>query len=378
MMAPPAARCGPVLTTLYSFAGGADGGHPVAGLASAGPLLYGTTPDIGGSQCAPQCGTVFALDPATGSKTILHVFAGRNDGSNPQAALLYVAGKLFGTTATGGPYGQGTVFDIDLARGTTKTLHSFAGGTDGASPMAALIDVGGVLYGTTASGGSGPCGASGCGTIFALDRASGAETTLYAFRGGTDGQAPQSRLLDAGGTLYGTTLQGGGMGGCAGGCGTAFDIDPMGGAEAVLHAFAGGSDGAGPRGRLIRRRGAIYGATVAGGGSDSGTVFKMNFTGGQEAVIHSFTGADGSQPESGLAGARGPAYGLAASGGKAGAGTLFSVDPKSGAGTVLYDFTGQDDGGKPIGELVSVGGLLYGTTSTGGSGGYGTVFRVQP
>jgi uncharacterized repeat protein (TIGR03803 family) len=79
-----------------------------------------------------------------------------------------------------------------------------------------IRDTAGNLYGTTIGG-----GASGHGTIFKLD-ASGKETVLYSFAGGTDAAAPDADLLrDAAGNLYGTTIAGG-----ASGAGTVFKLTP--------------------------------------------------------------------------------------------------------------------------------------------------------
>jgi uncharacterized repeat protein (TIGR03803 family) len=48
-------------------------------------------------------------------------------------------------------------------------------------------------------------GGTGCGTVFSLDPETGAETVLYTFAGGTDGYYPGANLLDVNGVLYGTT-----------------------------------------------------------------------------------------------------------------------------------------------------------------------------
>jgi uncharacterized repeat protein (TIGR03803 family) len=76
---------------------------------------------------------------------------------------------LYGTTSAGGTRNDGTVFSITTS-GAERVLHSFAGGSDGAQPNAALLDVAGTLYGTTTYGGSRvrPCSHLGCGTVFAL------------------------------------------------------------------------------------------------------------------------------------------------------------------------------------------------------------------
>ena len=96
-------------------------------------------------------------------------------------------------------------------------MHNFTGGADGATPCAALItDTAGNLYGTTASGGAG-----GVGTVFKMDTA-GNETVLYSFTYGEDGGVPVSGVVrDAAGNIYGTTENGGSFG-----FGTLFKITP--------------------------------------------------------------------------------------------------------------------------------------------------------
>jgi uncharacterized repeat protein (TIGR03803 family) len=82
-------------------------------------------------------------------------------------------------------------------------VYAFQGGTDGAFPNAALIKGGaGNFYGTTEAGGP-----DNKGTVFELSPR-GAETVLYTFKGGSDGEYPQSSLI-AGGNFYGTTSNGG-------------------------------------------------------------------------------------------------------------------------------------------------------------------------
>jgi uncharacterized repeat protein (TIGR03803 family) len=101
------------------------------------------------------------LTPA-GQETVLYSFQGGTDGSVPGAGVITDAkGNLYGTTYTGGLSGLGTVFLLTPS-GRERILHSFKGGTDGASPASALVrDSKGILYGTTNAG-----GASGLGTIF--------------------------------------------------------------------------------------------------------------------------------------------------------------------------------------------------------------------
>jgi uncharacterized repeat protein (TIGR03803 family) len=193
---------------LYRFAAGTDGFHPAGPLIFVGGTFYGTTQYGGAYSGCPgstTCGTVFSVT-RSGVEKVLHSFAGGTDGSQPVAGLIAVGGTLYGTTSSGGTYKDGTVFSVTTS-GIEKVLYSFAGGTDGSNPAAALIDVGGTLYGTTANGGGSAC-YTGCGTIYSIS-ASGAETVLHAFTGDRGGANPRAGLLDVGGVLYGTTAFGG-------------------------------------------------------------------------------------------------------------------------------------------------------------------------
>ncbi|MGA8535386.1 MAG: choice-of-anchor tandem repeat GloVer-containing protein, partial [Candidatus Tumulicola sp.] len=150
-------------TRLYSFAKGRDG-CPFAGLINVRGVLYGTT--YGCNQINGH-GTVFKIT-TSGTETLLYSFVGGSDGAHPSAGLTDVGGVLYGTTDYGGTgscldsyrqLGCGTVFKITTA-GTETVLYSFKGGTDGANPEARLIAVNGRLYGTTSYGGAG-CKAKG-------------------------------------------------------------------------------------------------------------------------------------------------------------------------------------------------------------------------
>ena len=120
---------------------------------------------------------------------MLYSFGGTaGDGINPNDDLLYSGGALYGTTVGGGSStGVGTVFKFALTgkkAGKESVIYSFAGGSHGSGPQAALIEFKGAFYGTTVSGGS-PSG-SGVGTVFKVTPA-GKETVLHAFTGEPDG-----------------------------------------------------------------------------------------------------------------------------------------------------------------------------------------------
>jgi uncharacterized repeat protein (TIGR03803 family) len=387
-----------MLTTLYTFTGGSDGGNPYAGLiADAAGNLYGTTyGSVNGGGGPSRYGTVFELTPS-GTFTVLYSFTGGSDGANPRAGLIAdAAGSLYGTTISGGvscgelPHGCGTVFQLTPS-GTLNVLHSFTG-SDGSQPFAALVaDAAGNLYGTTYGGGAtASCDPpNGCGTVFKL-APSGILTVLYSFTGSSDGAYPFGALVaDAAGNLYGTTTLGGATASCnpPSGCGTVFELVAS-GSLTVLHSFTGffGSDGSSPYAGLIAdATGKLYGTTFGGGAYGHGTVFELAPS-GILTVLYSFTGdSDGAYPYASLiADATGNLYGMTGSGGAYGYGTVFELAP-SGILTVLYSFTGDSDGAYPYAGLIAdwVAGNLYGTTTLGGATascnppyGCGTVFQL--
>jgi uncharacterized repeat protein (TIGR03803 family) len=119
------------------------------------------------------CGTVFSIT-RSGKETVRHFFkGGTTDGQNPKAALINVKGILYGTTTGGGAHNLGTVLAITPS-GTETVLHSFKGyGVDGQDPSGNLINVNGTLFGTTRLGGADYCNFSysyyfGCGSVFSL------------------------------------------------------------------------------------------------------------------------------------------------------------------------------------------------------------------
>ena len=377
---PPAVAGRPWRTqVLTSFGAGSDDGTgPNTGLVAMDGILYGTsTTGGGGTGCdGSGCGTVFALaPPATAggawTRSTIHTFDGPQDGQLPNAGLLALGGRLYGTTFLGagtgcsGGQGCGAVFSLTppaVAGGSWSeaVLYAFKGGQDGGNPEAALVAIGETLYGTTRVGGGNGCsvGANvGCGTVFSLTPPAVAgrrwtQTLIHRFKGGRDGATPYAALLDVGGTLYGTTQLGGGTGCNFGsgftGCGTAFALAPpaaAGGAwtETVLHAFRGGQDGSHPFASLIAVSGTLYGTTFSGGGTGC-------------TITRYYPGC----------------------------GTAFALTPPAIPGdrwteTVLHAFRGGLDANHPgFGALSEVGGTLYGTTSYGGTAGAGAMFSITP
>jgi uncharacterized repeat protein (TIGR03803 family) len=227
------------------------------------------------------------------------------------------------------------------------------------------------------------------------------ESVLYSFRAGAgDGIAPLDGLVaDKSGNLYGTTSGGG-----ANFEGALFELSPptvAGGhwSETLLFSFGGNSAGAAPAfGSLVFDQfGNLYGTTSVGGLTGSGcssagcgTVFELSPPSSQggswtHTVIYEFSPGGASYPIGGVVlDASGNLYGTTSSGGTAGWGTVYQLQPPLVAGgpwteQVLHSFAGGADGASPQASVtIGTKNEIYGSTQGGGSAGFGTVFELIP
>lgn len=280
---------------LHSFGAPGEGYVPVGGLTEAGDgNFYGVTSNGGANHCFQipaadgNCGTIFRMTP-DGVVTQLYSFGSSiADGVEPLHPPVEASdGNFYGTTVSGGANSCstsgatnncGTVYRMTPA-GEVTILHSFgASREDGIAPQGSLIQAGdGALYGTTPSGGGGPClFAFFCGTVFRMTLA-GEVTTLHAFALASvqEGYGPSPNLaLGADGNLYGTTVSGGD--GPRGSTGTVFRI-ALDGTKTTLYSFGEANvEPGGPEGGLIQGSdGAFYGTTFYDGMFSSGTIFKL-------------------------------------------------------------------------------------------------------
>jgi len=315
----------------------------------------------------------------------LYSFVGAGDGATPSARMVFNAknGLLYGTTLSGGSGNGGTIFQFDPATQTLTTLYSFTlGGKHGSSSQTPMIlSKKGDLYGVTTRGGKGSC-AFGCGTIYKYDPVKKTIKTLYAFSGLSDGGTPEGGLaFDATqSTVFGTTVQGGDTVDCQGGCGTVYKLAIASKSFTALHAFRSiTDDGAdSTSGMVADSAGVLYGTATSGGPHGSGIVFKLNPATNSYAVLHGFDfHVDGNGLNSDLLLKGGILFGTTVSGGPDASddGTIFSMDPGTGAVTTLYGFLDGVGGIFPSGGLIAgPKSTLYGTAGQGGPSGAGAVF----
>lgn len=390
-------------TVLYSFMGLQDGATPFAGLtADPSGALYGTgaTGGFGGCQEGGACGVVFKLSPpaqkgGAWTESVLYNFQD-DDPSPPTSNLTFdPAGNLYGTT--GGIEDASLIpsmFQLSQSNGSWNLNVVYENDLGGqiATPM---LDRNGNLY-TTVAGSFHNC----CGFVLELSPQPGgtwSASILYKFRGGSDGANPLGGVIaDRAGNLYGTTAGGG-----SAHCGTVFELSPQGlgsWAETVLYSFTSVHGCVPVSGLTFDQGGKLYGTTEFGGNgpcsNDCGVVFELSPPAQKDGswtqtVIHTFNASDGFYPFASLAmDSAGALYGTTIRGGNgpceptgAGCGTVFHLSPPLQRGGTwihsFYSFQGPD-GSAPYGNVLldERHGVLYGTTSAGGSYGLGTIFKV--
>jgi uncharacterized repeat protein (TIGR03803 family) len=368
-------------TMLHSFSDKGDGGLPYAGVNLIVGNLYGTTSEGG----RYGNGTVYELKPRGSSWVLstLYNFTGGSDGGCPLGRVTAgPGGILYGTTADGGN-GYGTVFTLRLPATACHTaicpwietvLYRFQGGSDGAYPAYAddlVFDQAGDLYGTTAGDTSGDDG-----TVFELSPSNGGwtETILHRF---INGEQPYAGVIfDTAGNLYGTTPDGGI------GYGTVYKLTPAGSGWTynTIYQFQGPSSPIG--GVAFDTSGNLYGLTISSGAG--GYAYELQPSNGGWTFTNIYNNFDSNFGgfDTPTLDAAGNVYGTVITEGPSNYGLVFKLTPSGGGWTetnlTLFG-TGNNDGIFPYGSVVlDANGNVYGTTIQGGSDGNGTVWEITP
>jgi uncharacterized repeat protein (TIGR03803 family) len=264
---------------------------------------------------------------------------------------------------------------IGAGAATYHTIHSFTSWGDGQTPFAGVVfDHAGNLYGVT------PWAQEWEGVVFELSPSAGdwQLQILHQFdRYEHEGAGLIGGLVfDEAGNLYGTTSYDHNP---DAGCGSVFKLSRPGSYWTITYLryfYWDGAEGCDPEATLTYSNGMLWGTTQGGGSAGQGTVFSMDTSGGSFQFF-SFTGKKGSQPRSAfnLWG-----YGTTYSGGAKGKGNIYRLDPANGLVSKRSLAVDGKSGYAPMGDLLTlyVGGVrtIYGTTSNGGAGGSGTVYRL--
>jgi uncharacterized repeat protein (TIGR03803 family) len=342
------------VTVLYNF--GSKSGDPLQP-ANSGIVAQGRDGSLYSTSVGGGTGTggtVFKITPG-GTLKVLYNFDSVHGATGYGGLTLGSDGKFYGTATTAGTGASGTIFKITSA-GILTVIHNFSGPDGGAPEAPPIQGSDGKYYGTTSGGVGAPHG-----TVYQIT-AAGKFKSIYTFDV-THGAFPAAPLIQGtDGDFYGTTVNGG----SGSSLGEVFKITSN-GILTVLFPFDG-THGVSPTGPLMQASdGNFYGTTYGGGANNFGTVFKMT-PAGAVSVLHSFNfSPDGGRPTSGLVqGSDGTFYGTTSQGGTLGFGTVFSLTGNT--YKVLYTFD-QTTGAYPLVTLMQhTSGLLYADTQRGGTG----------
>ncbi|HZT43548.1 MAG TPA: choice-of-anchor tandem repeat GloVer-containing protein [Chthonomonadaceae bacterium] len=336
---------------LHNF-GVADGDEPYAGLIQGSDGNYYGTTEYGGGA---GYGTVFKLTPS-GTLTTIHTF-NYSDGSWPQGELAQGSdGTLYGTTDGGGPSGAGNVFKMQTDGSGFSNIHSFSY-SDGAYPFGdVIVGSDGNVYGTTYE-----YGPSSYGTLFQVSPDGSVFNIVHGF-GYSDGGYLAGHITQGrDGMLYGSTIAGG-----SNGWGVVYQASTDGSVFNVIRNFSYG-DGGEAYGGVVQGAGSdnnLYGTTYTGGANGYGNVYKISTDGSVFADIHDFSYSDGGYPNANVnLGSDGKLYGTTLYGGSVGYGTVFQLSTDGTIFNSLHSFAGNPDGAYPLAAvLMGSDGLLHGAS----------------
>lgn len=372
-----------------SYSTNVGGAQPWAGVTLFDGVLYGTT-TLGGLSSG---GTIFKLNTDGTGFTVLKNFNGDygadNDGFSPRAGLLLSDNIIYGTTFAGGTNIGGTVFRIKTD-GTEFNIIKQSILADSYGFSCGLELVGSTLYGVSING-----GIFTNGSIFKMQTNGSDYSVIKSFRAtatngfgtytNTDGQGPESELTIRDGILFGSTPFGG-----VEGHGILFRVETNGNNFTVLKIFPSwssipprtNSEGAKPVGKMVIIGNHLFGTTQLGGEYGRGVIFSLETNGNNFTVLKHFSVSDGSAPFAGLTFYGNTFYGTTRSGGVATNGVIFKLHTDGSGYSVLKHFSPNigstnADGKGPWGTLAFSGGILYGTTESGGSAANGTIFSFD-
>jgi uncharacterized repeat protein (TIGR03803 family) len=385
--------------SIYNFPGGTAGGaYPLGNLTQASNgKIYGSTSSGGSS----GNGILFELTPGYGANPILLsdiinlplVQDGNLTSRTGQNGDIILQGSSQN-------YSSCSIFNLDATVQAFLNIFTIPPleptvakkGIKPADVFSGSVEYGVILYG----------GANEEGIVYQVNTNGTGYVVLQDFTNATvEGQNPTLGLVltntpGVGDTLYGTTSYGG-----VNNSGTVYVLYPAfvpyGIGDTVLHNFSSFPGEANPNGGLILSGNTLFGTTMNGGGVigsyGNGVVFSVDTSGNNYNVLHVFKGTDGTAPNGNLILSGSTLYGTANSGGNKGfgatpgGGTVFSINTNGSNFTVLYNFSPlaatnssgiytNSDGANPNGGMVLDGYDLLGTAQHGGTNGYGTVFEI--
>ncbi|WP_175578688.1 choice-of-anchor tandem repeat GloVer-containing protein, partial [Tenacibaculum aiptasiae] len=297
-------------------------------------------------------------------------------GSDGKGELLQASGKLWGVTNAGGANGKGTIFNLNTdGTGFTK-VHDFNATTEGSDPSGFLTFSNGKIWGVLSTGGPGSGSGSAGGSIFSINT-DGTNFTVvrgFSFTDFTLSElaAPIGGLTEANGKLWGVTQFGGHT--FAGGV---YSINSDGTGYTEVYLFPSSGSPGQPRVKLTLANNKLWGTASSNGGG----IFTIDPTtitqaGTGYSLVHRF-GFSGGESLSTLTTVGNQLFGVWREGGANSAGVLFRINDNGTNYTTLHDWPFSGGARLPFSSLTIDGGTLFGSTTTGGTNNFGTIYKIK-
>jgi len=318
-------------------------------------------------------GVFFELDLITNNFEKIIDFDTLVTGRNPVGSVMQASnGKMYGMTKYGGSVDRGVLFEYNLINGNFVKKIDFSESVSGKWPSGSLLQANnGRIYGTTASG-----GIYGNGTLYEVNPATNFYSKKIDFKSDSLGRSPNGTLIQASnGKIYGLTNFGG-----DGYNGVIFEYDIIQNTCIDKYNF-NDSLGSRPKGALVQGgNGYLYGMTKFGGMYGHGVLFEYAPITNEYTVKVNFEDSiTGEYPYGSLTfGVNGKLYGMTPQGGMYGSGVIFEYDLATDSLVKLHDFNSIVDGGYPSGTLIEIdNGEFYGVTEGGGDYHKGVLFNYN-
>lgn len=292
--------------------------------------------------------------------------------SSDRSPMIDVGGLFYGTTRSGGLVDNGLLFRFTPATGAYAKVYDFDVLTEGQDPIGRLVSYNNLLYGVTRGG-----GVNYAGTIYSVNPATGVHEKIFEFKD-TQGTNPEAGMVldPATNMMYGTTVYGG-----ANGHGVLYRFNPATKVVTVLHDFFINEVGIYPRGELTLAGSSIfYGVCEFGGGNNKGTVFEFNAALGTVTKKADFSTSTGAAPQTTLLRSTntGKYYGACEEDGASNVGTIFSFDPATNIIAKEFDFNHANGIGRVNYLVRAASDKMYGTCEGGGTNSQGALFEFTP
>lgn len=315
-------------------------------------------------------GGVLSQCDTSGFANSLYHFGYSPNGFRPNTLIKASDGKLYGTAIIGGTDGNGVVFSMNT-NGTGYTLLHEFNDAEGYQPSVQLLEASdGKLYGGCEWGGP-----NGGGCLYRMDKTGSNFELIFSFPVLSNGYTPVGSLVeDNNGILYGTAFY------SSPGSGSVFRVNKDGSNFASLKIFNIPGELVFPYGIMLAN-GYLYGACGYGGADNKGGIFRIKTDGTAYQMLHELSGTtDGSAPAAPpILASNGKFYGTTSSGGLNGHGTIYRIDSDGSNYTILKHMLESTDGGYLwSGVIQASDGLIYGISFTGNTAGNGgTIFSLN-